>query len=169
MAGLWKDETVPSDQLSQRVGTAEREQVLELLGKALEEGYLSLDEYEQRAAVTAVAKTAYDLTQQVTDLPPRLRWVPQPRTVAQARPGGHGTATPNSAHTTAVASLVLGLVSIPMSVCIGTGGIIGVAAAVLSRPGLRSPQEHGKAMVGLVTGLLGVALSAAFLLLIILG
>ena len=56
-----------------------------------------------------------------------------------------------------------------MSVCIGTGGIIGVAAAVLSRPGLRSPQEHGKAMVGLVTGLLGVALSAAFLLLIILG
>jgi len=150
--------------LSQRIGTAEREQVLGLLGKALEDGYLSLDEYEQRMTAVTAAKTAYELTRQVSDLPPHLRWVPQVHpgpAAGTGAPGGSPTSDP--AHATAVASMVLGLVSMPMSICLGAGGLIGIAAAVLSRPGLRSQREHGKAVVGLVTGLVGIALSLVFI------
>jgi len=157
---------VRGDQLSQRVGTTEREQVLGLLGKALEEGYLGLDEYEQRVAVVTAAKTVYDLTRQVADLPPRLRWTPH------SRPAPVGGVDPSEpARITAITSLVLGLVSLPMAFCIGIGGIIGVTAAALSVPGLRSgsPRERGKATVGLVTGLLSVALSAVVLMVLILG
>ena len=156
------------DQLSQRVGTAEREQALGLLGKALEEGYLSLDEYEQRMTVVTAAKTAYELTRSLSDLPPRLRWFPQrPGPEPPAGAPGKGT-TPDPAHATATASLVLGLVSLPTSLCLGSGALVGIAAVVLSRPGLRSRREHGKATVGLATGLVGIALSLVFLALIFL-
>ncbi|MFE2753524.1 DUF1707 domain-containing protein [Actinosynnema sp. NPDC059335] len=75
-----------------RIGDAEREHALELLGTHLGEGRLSVDEYGERSARVATAKTRGDLYALFSDLPaPRPRFaqvdplVPPPRPAA--RPG----------------------------------------------------------------------------------
>ncbi|ONI83767.1 hypothetical protein ALI22I_35540 [Saccharothrix sp. ALI-22-I] len=58
-----------------RIGDAEREQALELLGTHLGEGRLSVDEYGERSARVATAKTRGDLYGLFSDLPaPRPRF-----------------------------------------------------------------------------------------------
>ncbi len=58
-----------------RIGDAEREHALELLGTHLGEGRLSVDEYGDRSARVATAKTRGDLYALFSDLPaPRPRF-----------------------------------------------------------------------------------------------
>ncbi|WP_158844351.1 DUF1707 SHOCT-like domain-containing protein [Saccharothrix deserti] len=52
-----------------RIGDAEREQALELLGTHLGEGRLTVDEFGERSARVATAKTRGDLYALFSDLP----------------------------------------------------------------------------------------------------
>jgi hypothetical protein len=47
---------------------------------------------------------------------------------------------------------VLAIASVPLAACFGIGGLFGIAAIVLSRPGLRSKDNYGKALTGFVVG-----------------
>jgi hypothetical protein len=147
--------------VNERVGTAQRTHVLDLLSNALQEGYLDLPEFEQRMTIVTSAKTADVLMAQLADLPPQFHWVPR----ALPLPPATRTAPGHDAHTTTVAALVLAIASIPLAVCFGIGGLLGIAAVVLSRPGLRSTNYHGKAMTGLVLGCVGIAASIVMVLL----
>jgi hypothetical protein len=62
----------------ERVGTAQRTEVLELLNRALEEGYLSLDEYEQRMRATSNAETMSQLHTQLRDCLVSSTGIPEP-------------------------------------------------------------------------------------------
>lgn len=149
--------------MNERIGTVERTRVLDLLGNALTEGYLELSEYEHRVGLVSAAKTVGELVTQVKDLPKQFRWLPGPAPQAAA-----ATSRPRETHATAVASLVLAIISIPLAVCYGIGGLFGIAAVVLSRHGLRSTTDHGMATAGLVIGCLGIVSSLAILALFIL-
>ncbi len=52
-----------------RVGDRERERCAERLGQAMSQGYLTLGEYEQRAAQAFAADTADELRRVTADLP----------------------------------------------------------------------------------------------------
>jgi len=151
--------------MKERVGNAQRTQVLDLLSRALEEGYIELAEYEHRMTVTTSAKTADELIAQVADLPPQFQWDPRrpppPANGAPARPSD------SNAHGTAIASMVLAIISLPFSVCYGVGALFGIAAVVLSRPGMRTRNGYGMALTGLVIGLLGICASVAMFVLLV--
>ncbi|UWP80548.1 DUF1707 and DUF4190 domain-containing protein [Dactylosporangium fulvum] len=149
--------------MNERVGNAQRTHVLDLLGKAVQEGYLDLSEFDQRMNIVTSAKTAHELLGQLSDLPPRFHWDPRSLPLPPSAPM---TAPHPNARTTTVASLVLAIASIPLAVCYGMGGLFGIAAVVLSIPGLRSANERGKAMTGLVLGCLGIVASIAMFFLL---
>ena len=54
---------------SVRAGDRERERTANQLGQALAQGYLAMDEYENRLQATFAAHTTAELRQLVTDLP----------------------------------------------------------------------------------------------------
>jgi hypothetical protein len=54
---------------SVRAGDRERERTANLLGQALSQGYLAMDEYETRLQATFAANTTTELRQLVADLP----------------------------------------------------------------------------------------------------
>ena len=54
---------------SVRAGDRDRERTANLLGQALSQGYLAMDEYETRLQATFAAHTTGELRQLVTDLP----------------------------------------------------------------------------------------------------
>ena len=136
----------------ERVTTAERSEVIALLGRALDDGHLAVDEHDSRVVAVGTATYTSDLLRTLADLPPRYAWLP-PAAVAPARPTGSGRA-----------ALIVGLLSVPASFCI-VGGILGVVAIVLSLRGGRRPGLT-PALVGRVFGIVGVVLSlgAAFAL-----
>lgn len=146
-----------------RIGSAQRDEVADLLSRALEEGYLDLSEYDQRVTLVHSAKTAAELTEQVSDLPPQFRWSPQQSVAVRSK----SARDPNT-HATSIASLVLAISSVPLAVCFGVGGLFGIAAVMLSRPGLRSRTDYGKALTGFVVGCLGIASSIAVIILFVL-
>ncbi|WP_158603465.1 DUF1707 SHOCT-like domain-containing protein [Micromonospora radicis] len=76
MDGQWHDDT---DRL--RVSDREREEVVQLLGRATAEGRLTLDEYTERAGAAHAAQTRGELARLTTDLPGAPGRAP-------ARPGG---------------------------------------------------------------------------------
>jgi hypothetical protein len=149
-------------QVNERIGTAQRNQVIDLLGKALEGGYLELAEYEQRMTAATAARRADDLIAQTADLPGEFQWVPRQRLASAARPVDDA-ATDRNTRTTGVASLVLAIISFPLGICYGVGAIFGLAAIALSRPGLKSRTNYGISMAGLVLGGAGVLFSIAML------
>jgi uncharacterized protein DUF1707 len=70
-----------------RIGDAEREQALQALGEHMSAGRLTVDEYGQRSAEVAAAKTRRDLDALFTDLPePHPRFGATWATVAQPVP-----------------------------------------------------------------------------------
>lgn len=80
-----------------RVGTAEREQAAEALGKHFAAGRLDVDEYDERVGRAYAAKTVGELTPLFTDLPtPAPAPVPAPPPLAQRRmaQGGYRPRTP---------------------------------------------------------------------------
>jgi hypothetical protein len=129
----------------ERVATAERAEVIALLGRALDEGRLALAEHDARVAAVGSATYTSELLTQLRDLPPEYAWLP-PAAVAPAPRAPAGRA-----------ALIVGLLSLPTSFCI-VGGILGIAAIVLS---LRGERRTGvtPALLGRVFGIVGVVLS----------
>jgi hypothetical protein len=153
----------------ERAGNQQRTQVLDLLSAALEQGYLTLEEYEQRMTVVTAAKTVSVLHGQVADLPAQFRW--DPRAAAQQQPnGGQGSQprTDDNVRTFAIASLVLGIASIPLALCF-VGWLFGIAAIFLSIPGSRGASGWSKAVVGRVLGIIGIVMSVGFIAIGVIG
>lgn len=134
----------------ERVATAERSEVIALLGRALDDGHLTVAEHDTRVAAVGTATYTSDLLRTLSDLPPEYAWLPA-AAVAPARPAGTGRA-----------ALIVGLLSVPTSFCV-LGGILGVVAIVLSLRGERRP-GFTPALVGRVFGIVGVVLSLGALL-----
>ncbi|MFC6023320.1 DUF1707 and DUF4190 domain-containing protein [Plantactinospora solaniradicis] len=197
--------------MDERVGTAQRNTVLELLSQALEQGYLDLSEYEERMTSVHTARTVGDLVRPLVDLPSQFRWDPrghfapgapapaqarpvqpsgwldesptwssqpgwtgQPARTSQPgwqpRPGWTagspwaGSPTPpggatDDGHGRSVAALALGLVSLPMSICLGAGLLLGIPAIILGWPRRGGRRQSPNATAGLVLGLVGTAVS----------
>ncbi|WP_433290632.1 DUF1707 SHOCT-like domain-containing protein [Actinoplanes sp. CA-030573] len=133
-----------------RVGHAERTQVLGLLGNAYEAGVLPVGEYDARVAAVGSAGYASQLRLQVSDLPPAYAWK---EPVSAGAPERSGTGR---------IALILGIASVPMSMC-GIGLVLGVLAVVAGRTA--GPADGGprvtSALVGRVFGIIGIALSLA--------
>jgi hypothetical protein len=153
--------------MDERVGTVHRTVVLDLLSQAVAEGYLDLNEYEQRMTVVTSAKTASVLMGQLSDLPPQFRWDPRRQQVA-VRPPRPGPRTDNT-QAMSGAALILGIVSIPMAMCFGVGAAFGIAAVVLSLPGVRATNGWGLALAGRILGICGIVLSLGFFAFLVLG
>ncbi|GAA1817445.1 DUF1707 domain-containing protein [Planosporangium flavigriseum] len=150
----------------ERVGNQQRNQVLELLGAALEQGYLTLDEYEQRMAAVSAAMTVSALHSQVADLPPQFRWDPRPGAQRPATGPVRQPLTEEKARTFAITALVFGIASIPLTVCF-VGWLFGIAAIGFSIPGVKGTGSWGKAFAGRVLGILGIIFELGFVALVI--
>ncbi|MCU7722700.1 DUF1707 domain-containing protein [Actinoplanes sp. KI2] len=84
----------------QRVGHAERTQVLGLLGNAFEAGVLPVGEYDARVAAVGGATRASQLRLQVADLPPPYAWGAAGTGLPDHPPGRHaaGAHRPHAAN-----------------------------------------------------------------------
>ena len=79
-----------TDSSDMRIGDAEREGALTALGEHMSVGRLDVDEYGDRSAKAAIAKTRSELTALFSDLPeprPRFDHPPSGSPVPQPRPG----------------------------------------------------------------------------------
>jgi hypothetical protein len=128
-----------------RIGHDERTYVLGLLTGAQTAGLLTLDEYDARVTHVGTATYASELADQLTGLPEPYVWdVP-----AEPPP------TPSSGR----AALILGIASVPMSLCV-IGGLLGLLAVIASRharvPG--GPRITA-GFVGRISGIIGIVLS----------
>jgi hypothetical protein len=121
-----------------RVGNPQRAEVIDLLTRALDDERLPLDEYDRRvAAVGAATYAAAEYGWRPHALPPP---------VTPDRPGRSYERT----------ALVLGILSLPLSVCL-IGWIFGILAVHYSRRG--QPRSFGPALIGRVLGIVGILLS----------
>jgi hypothetical protein len=129
-----------------RIATAERTEVIALLGRALDDGRLTLGQHDARVAAVGAATYGSELAAQLSDLPPEYAWLPPAAVVPSAPRAGAGRA-----------ALVLGIVSLPTSFCV-LGGLLGIVAIVLSFRGER-PRGLSPALIGRVFGIVGLVLS----------
>ncbi|MGX6607237.1 DUF1707 SHOCT-like domain-containing protein [Micromonosporaceae bacterium Da 78-11] len=144
-----------------RIGHAERAEVVGMLGWSLDQGHLPLVEHDLRVAAVGTATYAWELSDQLRDLPVSDGWRP---IFADEPPPGRPP-SPGAAR----AALILGIVSLPLSFCV-IGGVLGVLAVVASvRAGRPLPGDRriGSALIGRILGIIGIALSVAALAAII--
>jgi hypothetical protein len=132
----------------ERVGNAQRAEVIDQLTRALDGERLPLHEYDRRVAAVGAATYASELAAQVDDLPDEYGWRPHalPAPVVPPRPARSYERT----------ALVLGILSLPLSVCL-LGWIFGILAILYSRRG--HPPVFGPALIGRVFGIVGILLS----------
>jgi hypothetical protein len=131
----------------ERVGTAERTEVVDALNRAMDEGHLALDEYDRRIAAVGTATYTSELLAQVGDLPPRFGWAPRGRAATPAPPARPGYAR---------AALILGAASMPLSMCL-VGWVFGILAIHYGRRA--GATGSAAALIGKVFGVVGVVLS----------
>lgn len=146
--------------MNERVGNAQRNQVVELLNEALGEGYLDLVEYERRLTGATAAQTTGELVTVLADLPRRFHW--DPRTPVIASP-----AVDPAVATRTTLALVAAIVGLPLAACYGLGAIPGLVAIALAGAGRRAPQQRAKALAATAVGALAVAVSIAVVILLL--
>lgn len=135
-----------------RVGNAERTEVIALLTRALDGGHLTLPEYDSRIATVSTASHVSELATPLRGLPPEFGWPPPP--AARPRTPAPSPATSNYGRI----SLILGIVSLPLSVCF-VGWVFGVLAIVYAkRAGGRG---FSAALIGRVFGIVSILLTLA--------
>ena len=134
----------------QRVSNEQRTEVIGVLTRALDTAVLPLDEYDRRVAAVSAASFVSQLRAQVDDLPEGQAWLPHAPATPVA-PDGHARAYPRTA-------LVLGLLSVPLALCLA-GWIFGFLAVLYSRRGDGPPSRT--ALAGRVFGIVGILLSVA--------
>jgi hypothetical protein len=130
-----------------RVDSAQRTEALGVLTRALDEGRLTLPEYDTRVAAVGSATYVSELLDQTRE----YGWEPHPfppPVTAPRNPSAYGRI-----------SLILGLVSVPASFCLA-GWIFGILAVVYSvRASRAGASGFGAALIGRVFGILGIVLS----------
>lgn len=132
-----------------RAGNDQRAEVLERLTGALDDRALPIEEYDRRVAAVGTATYVSDLTAQLRDLPPEYHWQPHPAATPVTPAGGR-----NPGRT----ALILGVLSVPLSLCL-VGWILGILAI---RYSTRAPARgFGPAMIGRVLGVIGIVFSGA--------
>ncbi|HEY0002172.1 MAG TPA: DUF1707 domain-containing protein [Actinoplanes sp.] len=129
-----------------RIGHDERTHVLGLLNGALEAGVLPVAEYDARVAQVGSATYAGELRDQLADLPQPYAWDEPPDPPPPAVSGR--------------VALVLGIASVPLSICV-LGGILGILAVLASRNATPAPggPRINAALIGRIFGILGIVLS----------
>lgn len=132
---------------SERVDNAQRAEVIDLLTRALAEDGLPLDEYDRRVVAVGTATYAEQLRAQLQDLPPEYGWRPH----AAAPP-----VVPRPAKAYGRTALILGVVSLPLSICL-VGWIFGILAILYGRRG--GAKGGSSALIGRVFGIVGILLS----------
>jgi hypothetical protein len=146
-----------------RVGTVERAQVLGLLGEALDAGLLPIEEYDARVVAVGTANHAAELRRQLGDLPPEYAW--EEPDAAPSPAADRGSAAKPASTAAGRVALILGIASVPLSICV-IGGILGVLAVLASARS--APPAPGRrvtaALVGRVFGILGIVLSIGALI-----
>jgi hypothetical protein len=149
-----------------RVGREHREAVVELLTQALEAGYLDLSEFDVRMQAVTSAKVVGELVSQVKDLPPQFHWFPSMTKIESTKEPQAGLKLSHVPLT--VITFILGIFSVVFSLC-GVGGILGVAAVILSYTAERETENSRIFRLwGRWTGWAGIGLSAGLWLLILL-
>ncbi len=132
-----------------RAGNDQRAEVLDRLTRALDSRALAMDEYDRRVAAIGTATYVTELVAQLRDLPPEYGWQPHPVATPIA---------PNGGSRPGRTALILGILSVPLSLCL-VGGVFGILAIGYSRRG--PARGFGAAMIGRVLGIVGILLSAA--------
>lgn len=135
---------------------AERAEVLAELTRALDQGDLALDDYDHRVAAVGTATYTSELLAQLSDLPPEYAWLPPTAVAPPQQPHVAGAGR---------GALILGILSLPTSFCI-FGGILGIIAIALSLRGERA-RGFSPALLGRAFGILGVVMSIAALIVLI--
>jgi hypothetical protein len=140
----------------ERVGNSQRTEVIGLLGQALDDGALALDDFDGRVIAVSSATHACDLRAQVDDLPSPYAWRPHPVEKPPPEPP-----SPSASPRSGQAALILGIASVPLAACF-VGALLGVAAIALS---LRVPTRPGlsAALLGRIFGIIGILLTAGAL------
>jgi hypothetical protein len=133
-----------------RVGNAERTEVIALLTRALDDGHLTLAEYDGRIATVSAASHVWELATPLNGLPPEFGWLP----AAAQPPAAPGRNTANYGRI----SLILGLVSLPLSVCF-VGWVFGILAIVYA--GRAGGRGFSAALIGRVLGIVSILLTVA--------
>jgi hypothetical protein len=153
---------------SERVGDAQRTAVLDLVDRAYAEGFLDAGEHETRRVGVTGSKTVSELHAQVADLPARFRWDPaRPAPANRPEPSPEAGRVPPSHGAMALMSLVLGVVSIPMFLCFGSGAVFGALAVIAGTRGVRDRAARKLAIAGIVLGAVGIVLGLGFVALLI--
>ena len=140
--------------------------MLDLLSRALGEGYLALDEYDHRSGRVGAAKLMSELTAQVEDLPAAFRWDPAAPPTLPPPPVPVRAPAESSDRFVARAALVAGIVSVPLGLIV-IGVVAAVVAVALSFSVRPASPHRGIAVVGRVCGCVGAALAALMLILVI--
>ncbi|MFC7545324.1 DUF1707 domain-containing protein [Plantactinospora sp. GCM10030261] len=148
---------------NERVGTAQRTAAADQLSKALAEGFLDLEEYDQRTVAVHSAVTVGDIVRHLADLPPRFHWDPRSSPPAVATPA----APVGDRRGMATAALLLALMALPASICYGFGGILSLAALPLGFRALKSKEAHGMALASLLVAGFGVVSALFFLFILV--
>jgi hypothetical protein len=74
---------------------------------------------------------------------------------------------PPSARPMAVLSVVLGVASVPMFLCLGVGALVGGLAVFAGTRALRDPAARKTAIAGIVLGIVGIVAGLGFVALLI--
>ena len=134
-----------------RVGNAERTEVIALLTRALDSGHLALAEYDGRIAAVSIASHVSDLAVPLSGLPPEFGWLAPPTPPTPVAP-------PRDTSNYGRISLILGVLSVPLSVCF-LGWVLGILAIVYGTRA-KSP-GFSAALIGRVLGIISILLTIA--------
>ncbi|MFI9269301.1 DUF1707 and DUF4190 domain-containing protein [Kitasatospora sp. NPDC052896] len=161
-AAGWQPAAGP--QSAMRAAHTDRDRTVDVLKAAYAEGRLSAEEYSQRFEVANRAQTYGQLAQLVADLPSGPLVAPQGAVVPPTFLSPTAFAPPRN-NSMAIASLVLGVLSVPT---LGALALPAVATGHLARRQMKQTAERGEGMAtaGLVIGYTWVA---GWSLLILLG
>jgi hypothetical protein len=135
---------------------AERERAVDVLRAAFGEGRMQQREFEQRVARAYAARTIGELSVLVADLPQGPSPMPPTPVAMLPVPSPYLPVPARPVNGKAVASLVLGLMTM---VTFGVTGLPAVITGHMALSDLRSSGESGdaQAMIGLVLGWLSIA------------
>jgi Domain of unknown function (DUF4190)/Domain of unknown function (DUF1707) len=145
---------------SMRATDADRENVRQILQDAHAQGRLSWDEFDSRTTTLLNAQTYGQLAELTSDLPSRIP-AAQPQVY---QPGPYGVQRPTNGM--AIAALICGVCQIFFWF---VAGIPAIVLGHMARRQIRQTGEagDGMALTGMILGYIGLALTALFVILIV--